>query len=140
MQNRNKIITLVIALSVSILLIVILLIVCFPKDNYEVLPFSLSKYYHPKEELKVSENVGEIHDARTAAKKAVKFWTKEFGGDIGIDEELKIYWDANERCWMVWTTPPAPKVDDELVYEAPLYELFYVIIRENGDVLKFGVS
>ena len=87
--------------------------------------------------MKVIGNVGEIPNARTAAKKAVKFWAKEFGGDLGIDEELKIYWDANERCWMVWTTPPKQKVI-EGVEEMPLYELFYVIFRENGDVLKFG--
>lgn len=122
-----------------VLVAVVTVVVSLPKHHYDVGAFSLSMYYHPNEEVKVIENVGEIPDARTAVKKADEIWMKHLhANSIGRDE-VSVYWDEAERCWMVWTNPPGPKVE-EGVEEMALYELLYVIIRENGDVLKVGVS
>ena len=139
MQKRNKTIVVTIVIAISILLVAFVLIVCLPKVNYEVGTFSLSKFYHPNEEVKVIENVGEIPDAHTATKKAIEFWTVIFKDDPTDGRPVEIYRDEIEKCWLVKVGPPKPEVI-EGVEEMPLYECPYVIIRENGDVLKFGVS
>ena len=135
MQSKNKFITLTIVITV---IAAVLLILFLPKNNYEVGTFSLSEYYHPDEEVIVIKNVGDIPDARTAVKKARVFLTERFIVDPLGDDPAEIYWDETARCWLVVAALPKVRVDTDLVEEIPLYELPYVIIRENGDVLKFG--
>lgn len=137
MQKRNKTIVVAIVIAISILLIAFVLIVCLPKVNYEVGTFSLSEYYHPDEEVIVIKNVGDIPDARTALKKARAFLTERYRVDTIGGDPVEIYWDEVERCWLITVAPPKPQKIEGLE-EMPLYELPYVIIRENGDVLKFG--
>ena len=134
MQSKNKFITLAIVITV---IAAVLLILFLPKNNYEVGTFSLTEYYHPNEEVIVIKNVGDIPDARTAVKKARVFLTERFIVDPLGDDPVEIYWDEVERCWLITVAPPKPQKIEGLE-EMPLYECPYVIIRENGDVLKFG--
>lgn len=137
MRKRNKTIGWIVAIVVCAVLVVVALIVFLPKQEYEVKPFAA--HFHPDDELDVIANMGEIPDARTAAKMAKKFWENRFGDDFDEGRGVEVYWDEAERCWLIKVAPPKPQ-KIEGVEEMPLYECPYVIIRENGDVLKYGVS
>lgn len=139
MSNLKKKIIWVIALiAIEGLFIIFLFNAPFRDSKYEIQEFSVTDYLSDTKNRPIIRNVGEIQDVNSVVEIAQHLWTAKFGifgDDPNPGEDVEVFFDETENCWLIKGTLPQLSDDEDWLGAIP-----HVILRSNGDLLAIWMD